>query len=135
MEWSDVLSIVNPEVPATTEDDVLVVTSATDTGAVVGYIQDWFGRADDRAALRLVMDGVDRGVITRASIYDLTLTSDRGGLGAGDYSTVPGHSVAYVPLLLVCPVPECHVRAAAVSYDPDEPPQCGVHGIALRLKD
>ncbi|SDL94039.1 hypothetical protein [Nonomuraea jiangxiensis] len=132
--WDDVLELTDPDRPATTEDDLLVVASSTRAEAVIGLVQDWFGGDDARMALRLVLDGVDRGVLRRSAAYSLARTSDRGGLGSGDHAMLPGHSTEYIPLRLSCPAPGCRVRAAAVSYDPYDPPQCGVHHVALRVE-
>jgi hypothetical protein len=132
-EWDEVLDLADESVAASEEDEVLVVTSATETGAVIDYLQDWFGSDDDRSALRLLLDGADRGVLHRADAYALVSSSDRGALGAGDHGTLPGATVDYILLRLHCPEPGCQVHATALSYDPDDPPQCSVHHVGMRV--
>jgi|tagenome__1003787_1003787.scaffolds.fasta_scaffold19736011_2 hypothetical protein len=132
-EWDEVLGLADNAVPPTEADEVLVVTSAIEPDAVVGYLQDWFGDDEGRTGLRLLLDGTDRGVLHRTGAYDLVEVFDRGTLGAGGHATLPGHSVEYVLLSFHCPEPGCQVHATALSYDPDDPPRCAVHQVDLRL--
>lgn len=132
-DWDEVLVLADDAVPPTAADEVLVITSANEPDAVVDYLQGWFGDDEARSGLRLLFDGTDRGVLHRATAYDLVSISDRGTLGAGGHATLPGHSVEYVPLSLHCPEPGCQVHATALSYDPDDPPRCAVHQVDLRV--
>ncbi|GAA4360553.1 hypothetical protein [Angustibacter luteus] len=130
-EWDQVLQATDGAVAASEDDELLVVTSATGPVLAIELAQEWFGEDDDRSALRLVVDGIDRGVLRRTAAYALVGSSDRGTLGAGDHATLPGHSVEYVVLRLHCPHEGCQVSGLALSYDPDDPPTCSVHHVAL----
>jgi len=131
--WDDVLGLTDQSIPVTDHDELFVVASVTERTAVIDYVQDWFGGDDGRSALRLVVDGADCGVLHRSDAYALVSPSDRGGLGAGDHSTLPGYSVAYELLTLRCPQPGCRVRGVAVSYDADDPPACSLHHMPMRI--
>jgi hypothetical protein len=127
--WDEVLGLVDSAEPVTTNDEMLVVASATDPGHIIADLQDWFGGGEDRQTVRLVLDGDDRGVVRRADAYQLARSSDRGPLGGGDYATLPGVA-KYDMFQLSCPVPGCHVHGRAITY-PKPPPSCGVHHVAL----
>ena len=136
--WDEVLGLADQSVPATDHDDVLLVAGAIDHTAVIRYVQDWFGGDNDRSALRLVVDGADRGVLRRSAAYAFAKPTNRGGgggLGAGDGASVPGRSVGYQALRLHCPQPGCHVRELAPSYDEDDPVRCSLHGVPMQLDD
>ncbi len=133
--WEQIRESTDNGVPAAARDEVLVVPSSVDATVVVGYLQEWFGRDDARAQVRIVVDDVDEGVLRRESLYDLSASGDRGGLGSGDYSSLPGISTAYVPLHLVCSTAGCQMRFTVVSFDPDYPPSCPLHHTPLGLED
>ncbi len=132
--WEQIRESTDNGVPAAARDEVLVVPSSVDATVVVGYLQEWFGRDDARAQVRIVVDDVDEGVLRRESLYELSASRDRGGLGSGDYANTPGSSTAYVPLHLVCSTAGCQVRVTAVSFDPDDPPSCPLHHTPLGLE-
>lgn len=134
-DWQQIRDLTDSSVPAAAQDEVLVVPSRVDPTVVVGHLQDWFGQDDARGQVRLVVDDVDEGVLRRESLYKLSPSEDRGGLGSGDYANVPGDSTAYVPLHLVCSTPGCQVRVTAVSFNPDHPPSCPLHHTPLGLED
>jgi len=131
--WDEVLGVVDATEPVTTQDEVLVVTSATDPARIAGYVQDWFGDDDDREALRLILDGDDRGVVRRVGAYALAKSFDRGTFGTGDYATQAGVA-DYTMFTLTCPAPGCTVHGRAITY-PKPPPTCGVHHVALVIDE
>jgi hypothetical protein len=133
--WKQIRDLTDSSVPVAARDEVLVVPSSVDPTVVVGYLQDWFGQDDARHQMRIVVDDVDQGVLRRESLYELSASGDRGGLGSGDYSSLAGISTAYVPLHLVCSTLGCLVRIRAVSFDPDDPPSCPLHHTPLGLED
>lgn len=114
-------------------EHLVSLSSSTRAEVVRAYVIDWFGADDDRDALRLVVDGADRGVLSRASAYMLAATDDRGGFGSGDYLSMPGTSTGYKTLVLVCPHAGCQVQGAALSYDEDHPPRCPIHDEPLSV--
>jgi hypothetical protein len=117
-------------------DEVLIVPSAQEPTVVADYVQDWFDADRRRSALRLIVDGADRGVLGRGAAYELVESLNRGGIGAGDHASLAGYSVGFTPMTLCCPIGGCQVRAAVVSYDADEPPHCPLHQAStLRVCD
>jgi hypothetical protein len=130
--WDQILDTVDKAQPETGHE-MLVVSSADHPARVTALVQEWFGRDDSHTALRLVLDGKDRGILRRADAYKLAMSFDRGSLGGGDYASLPGYSVDYALLRLRCPTPGCDVTANAVSYDRDDPPLCSVHHVGLAV--
>jgi hypothetical protein len=133
-DWEDLVGLADPSPPPGPTEEVLVASSADAVGQVAEYVQAWFGADDDRRSLRLVLDGSDRGVLYRSTVYSLAVPKTRGTFGQGDYAAVPGHAVDFHPLRLACPAEGCHVRAAVVSYDADDPPLCPLHHVQLRIQ-
>jgi hypothetical protein len=133
--FEDLLGRTDTSVPPTASDHVVVVTSQDDPAELANCLFDWFGDDSTITGLRLVVDGADRGVLGRSTALSMATSFQRAGLGGGDYATMPGHSVGYVRLSLVCPVDGCAVTAKALSYDEDDPPLCPVHKVGLRRAD
>jgi hypothetical protein len=131
----DLLAHTDTSVPPAASDHVLALTSGDDVADVANCLFDWFGDDPTVTGLRLLVDGADRGVLSRATGLSLDISSLRAGLGSGGYATLPGHAVGYVRLRLVCPVDGCTVSGRALSYDEDDPPLCPVHGVGLRPAD
>ena len=125
------LSSAKPS-PAKAGEHLVSLSQSTRPEMVRAYVIDWFGADEDRDTLRLVVDGADRGILSRASAYALATTGDRG-YGSGDYWSVPGTSTGYKTLVLACPHPGCRVNGAALFYDEDHPPRCPIHNEPLSI--
>jgi hypothetical protein len=131
--WDELLGLADPSASVTRHDELLVASSAADPRAVADHIVERFGTDDSLGELRLVVDGVDRGVLHRPDAYGLTASVGRGGPGAGDHGTLPGYSTQYVLLRLRCRTAGCAVHATVLSFDEDDAPRCPVHGDPMRL--
>jgi hypothetical protein len=117
--------------PAKAGEHVVSLSHSTRPELVWAYVIDWFGDGEDRDTLRLVVDGADRGVLSRASAYELANTGDR--FGSGDYPSVPGTSTDYKTLVLACPHKGCQINGAVLFYDENNPPRCPIHNEPLSV--
>jgi hypothetical protein len=87
----------------------------------------WFGADRARQAVRLLVRGEDAGALSRTDVYELVATQSMG-YGDADAAILPGRSVAWTVIELVCPEPGCPESPSyAVSYDAARPPHCAVH--------
>jgi hypothetical protein len=77
--------------------------------------------------VRLLVRGERAGALDRTAVYELVATQSMG-FGDADAAILPGLSVAWSEVELVCPEPGCPESPLyAVSYDAARPPRCAVH--------
>jgi hypothetical protein len=86
----------------------------------------WFGADRARQAVRLLVHGEEAGALDRTEVYELVATQSMG-FGDADAAILPGLSVAWTEIELVCPEPDCPESPLyAVSYDAARPPRCAI---------
>jgi hypothetical protein len=106
---------------------------ADDDGGALAAMSAYFGAADERQAVRVIVGGEDLGYITRDQALDL-LDAQSRDLGQSSGWTLPGVS-AYQTIEVRCPVKGCPANPIyAANFDTTYPPDCPVHpGHALTL--
>jgi len=109
---------------------------APDEDAALGALMAYFGRADDRQAARVVVGGVELGVIDRDRALDLVEVKERG-IDDSALAGLPGAPTGYEAIPLRCPVPDCPANPIeAWSFDERHPLRCPRHpGQPLALVD
>jgi len=98
-----------------------------DDDAELPGVVAWFGADRTRRAVRLLVRGEDAGALDRTEVYELVSTQSMG-FGDADAAILPGRSVAWTEIELVCPEAGCPESPLyAVSYNAARPPRCAVH--------
>lgn len=121
---NDLRSATSPTAP---EGAVAVGTVlAGDEREALEALSAYFGAADDRQAVRLVVGGEDLGYLERERALDLMKPQTRG-LGDSSGWTLLGVS-DYEDIELRCDVPGCPANPIVVAtFDEMYPPSCPVH--------
>lgn len=118
-----------PAVGAAAVGTLLVEEPGLSVEAVYAY----FGEADTRDTVRIVVAGESLGFLSRSAALGLIELGSRGfGFGSSDYVSVPGREFG-AGISVLCPVPECDANPITVfAFDPKFPPSCPIHpGSAL----
>jgi hypothetical protein len=106
---------------------------ALDEGAALEALSAYFGAADERQAVRIVVGGEELGYVERGQALALLDVQSRD-LGHSSGWTLPGVS-DYEGIELRCPVDGCPANPIfAGSFDETYPPDCPLHpGQTLNL--
>jgi hypothetical protein len=91
----------------------------------------YFGEADTRDTVRIVVAGESLGFLSRSAALGLIELRSRG-FGSSDYLSVPGREFG-AGITVLCPVSGCEANPITVfAFDPKFPPSCPIHpGSAL----
>jgi hypothetical protein len=115
-------SAMSPAAPAGAVGTVL----ARDEGEALEALSAYFGAADDREMVRVVVGGEVLGYLARDRALDVIDLQSRG-LGDSSGWTLLGVS-DYEDIELRCDVPGCPANPiVAASFDETYPPSCPVH--------
>jgi hypothetical protein len=99
---------------------------ALDEGAALEALSAYFGAADERQAVRIVVGGEELGYVERGQALALLDVQSRD-LGHSSGWGLPGVS-DYEAIELRCPVDGCPANPIlAGSFDETYPPHCPVH--------
>jgi hypothetical protein len=123
---ADLVKAAQPASPGSTRPDYTIsVQTADPLGPVLYHLMKYFGTEEKRESVALEVDGVLRGYLPRAALYQFVGPINRAP-GAGDHAGLPGHE-SFRVYRFRCPTPECGRTVGATFYDAKHPPRCPVH--------